>query len=326
MRRTTPRATRLLPAALPAALLTAALTAAPPAALAAPSATAGVPAPTGTAVAAAPTTYRVVAGDTLTAIGAKTGVAWRTIAALNNLKAPYEIHVGQVLKLTGVARSNSVVETRRIGTSVKGRALTAYRKGNPEATTRLLVLGQMHGNETAGPKTARHLIDNVPVALDLDVWIIPTINPDGAVAGTRTNARKVDINRNFPNNWKKQNVGKPTYSGPSAASEPETKALKAFLDQVQPDFIASIHQPFGGVGTTEKDPTFVRRLATNLGLPVESYNCSGVCRGSMTGWYNDTHEGVAVTIEYSPSPSATFVQKAASGILKSVVLKGATSS
>ena len=318
MRRTTPRPVRLLSAALLAAALTGPLTVS--------SAAAATPAPTGAVVAAAPSTYRVVAGDTLTGIGAKTGVAWRTIAARNNIEAPYEIRVGQVLKLTGVARSNSVVETRRIGTSVKARALTAYRKGNPKATTSLLVLGQMHGNEKAGPKTARHLIDNVAVPLDLDVWIIPTVNPDGAVAGTRTNARKVDLNRNFPSNWKKQNVGTAVYSGPSAASEPETKALKAFLDAVRPDYIASIHQPFGGVGTTEKDPAFVRRLAANLGLPVESYNCSGVCRGSMTGWYNDTHEGVAVTIEYSPSPSTAFVQKAATGILKSVVVKGAPSS
>lgn len=315
MRRTTPRPARLLSARLlTAAGLAGTLTAVP-----GPSAAAPAPVLTGAGVAAAaPATYRVVAGDTLSGIGVKTGVAWRTIAALNGLEAPYVIRVGQVLKLTGVARSNTVTETRRIGTSVKGRPLTTYRKGNPEATTTLLVLGQMHGTETAGPRTARHLIDNVAVPLHLDVWIIPTINPDGAAAGTRTNARKVDLNRNFPSNWKKQNVGTAVYSGPSAASEPETKALKAFLDEVRPDYIASIHQPFGGVGTTEKDPAFVRRLAANLGLPVESYNCSGVCRGSMTGWYNDTHKGVAVTIEYAPSPSAAFVRNAAAGILKSV--------
>lgn len=45
-------------------------------------------------------TYTVVKGDTLSKIGAKTGVAWKTIANLNNIKFPYLVRVGQVLKLS----------------------------------------------------------------------------------------------------------------------------------------------------------------------------------------------------------------------------------
>ena len=44
-------------------------------------------------------TYTVKAGDSLSAIGAKTGVDWKTIAALNGISSPYTIHPGQVLKL-----------------------------------------------------------------------------------------------------------------------------------------------------------------------------------------------------------------------------------
>lgn len=44
-------------------------------------------------------TYTVMAGDSLSAIGAKTGVDWKTIAALNDISSPYTIHPGQVLKL-----------------------------------------------------------------------------------------------------------------------------------------------------------------------------------------------------------------------------------
>ncbi|MEU9404785.1 peptidoglycan-binding protein [Streptomyces sp. NPDC048281] len=44
-------------------------------------------------------TYTVKAGDTLSSIGEKTGVAWKTIASLNGLKSPYTIKAGQVLKL-----------------------------------------------------------------------------------------------------------------------------------------------------------------------------------------------------------------------------------
>lgn len=47
-----------------------------------------------------PTTYTVVKGDTLSGIGKKVGVAWKTIASLNGIKAPYIIRAGQVLKLS----------------------------------------------------------------------------------------------------------------------------------------------------------------------------------------------------------------------------------
>lgn len=44
-------------------------------------------------------TYTVVKDDTLSGIGAKTGLDWRTIANLNGIKTPYTIYPGQVLKL-----------------------------------------------------------------------------------------------------------------------------------------------------------------------------------------------------------------------------------
>lgn len=44
-------------------------------------------------------TYTVKAGETLSGIGAKVGVPWKTLATLNGIKAPYVIHAGDVLKL-----------------------------------------------------------------------------------------------------------------------------------------------------------------------------------------------------------------------------------
>lgn len=44
-------------------------------------------------------TYKVKSGDTLSGIGKKTGVAWKTIASLNDIQAPYVIKPGQTLKL-----------------------------------------------------------------------------------------------------------------------------------------------------------------------------------------------------------------------------------
>ena len=46
-------------------------------------------------------TYTVQAGDCLSVIGAKLGLDWRDIAAVNGITEPYTIYAGQVLKLSG---------------------------------------------------------------------------------------------------------------------------------------------------------------------------------------------------------------------------------
>jgi murein peptide amidase A len=59
-----------------------------------------------------------------------------------------------------------------------------------------VVVGCIHGNETAGIAIANALERLSP--RDLDLWIVADLNPDGAAADTRQNAHGVDLNRNFP--------------------------------------------------------------------------------------------------------------------------------
>ncbi len=47
----------------------------------------------------APNTYVVLAGDTVTGIAVKLGIAWDELARVNNLHPPYTIFIGQVLVL-----------------------------------------------------------------------------------------------------------------------------------------------------------------------------------------------------------------------------------
>lgn len=76
-------------------------------------------------------TYTVQKGDTLSKIGSKTGIAWKTIAELNGIKFPYIIRVGQVLKLptTTTATTSTYTHTdfvkevqKAIGAKVDGIA------------------------------------------------------------------------------------------------------------------------------------------------------------------------------------------------------------
>ena len=47
-------------------------------------------------------------------------------------------------------------------------------------------------------------------------------------------------------------MGGATNSGPRPASEPETKAVMAFLREIRPIYVVSFHQPLKGVGRTVK--------------------------------------------------------------------------
>jgi murein tripeptide amidase MpaA len=72
-----------------------------------------------------------------------------------------------------------------LGRSWQGRPIRAVEVGNPSGT-RVLVVGCIHGNEKAGIAIARALERVSPSELDL--WIVPDLNPDGVAAGTRQNA------------------------------------------------------------------------------------------------------------------------------------------
>jgi hypothetical protein len=134
------------------------------------------------------------------------------------------------------------------------------------------------------------------------------MNPDGNAADTRQNAHHVDLNRNWPNRWTE--LAGAYNSGPKALSEPETRAMYAFLKRVRPRYIVSIHQPLGGVDTTDGgalDPSFRNRLARNLGLKPKAFRCWSVCHGSMTGWYTARRYGIADTVEFGPHPTKTYL-------------------
>jgi murein peptide amidase A len=198
-------------------------------------------------------------------------------------------------------RRDAVVEKRLLGRSVKGRPIVAYRLGDPKARVTAVAMSTMHGDEPRTRAILTSLRDGRPVR-GLDLWVIPTANPDGLARGTRKNARGVDLNRNFPYRWAP--LDGRYESGPGPASEPETKALMRFFDDVRPRYVVSFHQPLHGVDvSTRPVRTFARRLARGLDLPRKRFTCGGTCHGTFTMWYIHRHTRKAVTVEYGPRPS-----------------------
>src|SRR4051812_31595005 len=112
-----------------------------------------------------------------------------------------------------------------IGRSVRGKPIVATRYGDAASNRVALVVGVIHGDEPGGLRVAAALRRIAPSIEGAQLWVIPTVNPDGLRAHTRKNAHGVDLNRNFPYRWQDripQSSG--YYPGPHPASEPETRA------------------------------------------------------------------------------------------------------
>lgn len=117
-----------------------------------------------------------------------------------------------------------------IGFSVENNPIKAIQFG--EGKTKILVWSQMHGNEST---TTKGLIDYLNY-LNLDenefknisenysLYIIPILNPDGAILYTRENANKVDLNRDAFD-----------------CSQPESRVLRSILEDFNPDYCFNLH-------------------------------------------------------------------------------------
>lgn len=184
--------------------------------------------------------------------------------------------------------------THSLGASVQGRPINAVEIGATDAPRKILIVGCIHGDETAGIAIARLLERSDPRGAD--IWVVESLNPDGQAAHTRQNADRVDLNRNFPSGW--QPIGKPgsqQYSGPSALSEPESRIAYDLISKLRPSITIWYHQPEAVVDESGGDPAIERRYASAVGLPFRRLTRYP---GSAATWQNVTITGsTAVVVE-----------------------------
>jgi protein MpaA len=127
-------------------------------------------------------------------------------------------------------------------------------KGKNEKAKNILVFSLIHGDESGAGVLGRYWIERLKTVNPRNSWrIIPILNPDGTQKKTRTNARGVDLNRNFPTlDWNEKAVAywknegqssKRKFPGDNAASEPEVNCALKHISEFKPDFVMSIHTP-----------------------------------------------------------------------------------
>lgn len=161
------------------------------------------------------------------------------------------------------------IEWKVGGQSVQGRPLVYAEFGDPKSLNTTLIFSMVHGDEVtplyigfqlalwlkqwaAGVQERVKKGENVE---PIRVVIAPLVNPDSFFRSprTRTNARGVDVNRNFGTRdwstkalatWKKRFRSDPRrFPGPHADSEPETLFQRTMIEKIKPQKILSIHAP-----------------------------------------------------------------------------------
>lgn len=160
-----------------------------------------------------------------------------------------------------------------IGHTVLGRPIEAvcfepasYARPRPTA----LLFAAIHGDEPVSQlmleRLADELIERPP---GRETWIVPVVNVDGLLAGTRNNANDVDLNRNFASKtWGEQR--RPGYNpGTAAEDQPETQALVTLIEQIKPHRIISVHAMYRMVNWDGCSEQLAREMAEKCGYPAE---------------------------------------------------------
>lgn len=117
------------------------------------------------------------------------------------------------------------------GKSREGRDLLVVRLSRGgEPRWRILFYAQQHGDEVSGKDALLYLVRDVardPALLpaDVEVRVLPMVNPDGAEAGKRRNAAGADLNRDHV-----------------TLEEPETQALHRVVRAFRPHLAVDVHE------------------------------------------------------------------------------------
>ena len=133
------------------------------------------------------------------------------------LAQSYHSYEGIGTFLQGVADDHpDITRYYDLGSSVLGRSIRAIQIGdNPdleEDEPEFRYISTIHGDEILGVEMCLYFVDDLTdnygsdpdlTALvdGIDIWIVPLMNPDGFVSGSRYNAHGQDLNRDFPDPW-----------------------------------------------------------------------------------------------------------------------------
>ena len=201
----------------------------------------------------------------------------------------------------------NICKLHHLGTLNSGREILIIQisdyVGQKEDEPSFLYTSSMHGDELAGYVLCLRLIDYIlnnygnnqritNLVNEIDIWINPLANPDGAYAGgnqnvnfaTRYNANWVDLNRNYPD----------PQDGPHPDGNPyqsETNIFLELADSINFTISANIH---GGVEVCNYPwDTWSNLTADNSWWEYVSHEYADTCQAnSSNGYFNYLNDGI----------------------------------
>lgn len=209
----------------------------------------------------------------------------------------------------------TICELTSAGTSERGRELWFMKISDnvtvEEDEPEFKYISSMHGDEVVGMElcidliellTSQYGTDPQITALvnDVEIWIMPMMNPDGFVAGSRYNYYGHDLNRSFPDR-----VNDPTNT--TSGRPKETRVVMDWGFVHSPVLSANFHggalvvnypydsdpNPYASYSTSPDDALFIHQSLVYSTLNTPLYNSYWFSQGITNGvaWYT-AHGGM----------------------------------
>ena len=220
-------------------------------------------------------------------------------------KAPYPTpeEIEQELKFI-TTQFPEISKMFSIGKSIKKRDLWVIKLsrdvGTDDDRPEFKYIANMHGDEIVGREIMVNLIKDLlsnygkdPQITNLldsvQIYIMPSMNPDGAAKSTRGNAGYTDLNRDFPDFTTKDNTDSPEWR------QPETQAVMNW--QKQRKFVLSanfhggaevVNYPWDTIGEKFPQESYVKELSLEYSSLAPYIATSSVFKNGITNgfaWY-----------------------------------------
>jgi hypothetical protein len=213
------------------------------------------------------------------------------------------------------AQNPAIVSRQSIGSSINGETIWAYRFLNPAAVrnpatlNNIVIEGLIHAREWITGACVMHIAKTITDKLNTPnpgrfmygqaVWIVPIANPDGYRHTWTTNRlwRKnrrlnsggsygVDVNRNYAKGWggsgSSGTPGSETYRGTAAFSEPESQAVRNFLQSLPRvggfidyhSYSQLILEPWGYTTTACPDAAYFSSIGAQLQTQMNGFGAT----------------------------------------------------
>lgn len=176
-------------------------------------------------------------------------------------------------ELSSLDSASDRVSVVRLGRSHGGRDILCAAVHDPQTvfgqTRCLFIIGRQHGNESSGTSACMAMIRYFAKAAGvveretlrrLTLVFVPMANPDGADAGRRSNAKGVDLNRDW-----------------QSRSQPETLAIDRAVKIWRPDALMDLHELPASSPKPSYGENFVETIGRGMG--IQSL-CSTVSAGA----------------------------------------------